>query len=90
MGVDDDGKIQYLIANIIEDNGCNNNEGILEFTFGSFPNCYKKETWSVKTGTVNTDTASNSYMRAPGKKCRYINKLEKVHDKCLRGFVITF
>ncbi|XP_026741608.1 indole-3-acetaldehyde oxidase-like [Trichoplusia ni] len=77
VGVDDDGKIQYLIANIIEDNGCNNNEGILEFTFGSFPNCYKKETWSVKTGTVNTDTASNSYMRAPGT-CEAISSIEHI------------
>ncbi|CAH1637003.1 unnamed protein product [Spodoptera littoralis] len=66
VGVDDDGKIQYLNATIIEDNGCSNNEDMLEYSVGAFSNCYNKDTWSVKSATVTTDTPSNTWVRGPG------------------------
>ncbi|XP_050550159.1 uncharacterized protein LOC118267487 [Spodoptera frugiperda] len=66
VGVDDDGKIQYLNATIIEDNGCSNNEDMLEYSVGAFANCYNKDTWSVKSATVTTDTPSNTWVRGPG------------------------
>ena len=66
IGVDDDGKIQYMNASIVQDNGCSNNEGLLDFVIGGFPNCYNTKYWSVKTATVTTDTPSNSFARAPG------------------------
>ncbi|KAJ8720096.1 hypothetical protein PYW07_012139 [Mythimna separata] len=66
VGVNDDGEIQYLNASIIQDNGCSNNETILEFLLHNFPNGYDTKYWSVKTATVTTDTPSNSLIRAPG------------------------
>ncbi|KAJ8720099.1 hypothetical protein PYW07_012142 [Mythimna separata] len=77
VGVDDDGKIQYLNASIIEDNGSSNNENILDFVAGGFPNCYDTKYWSLKTATVTTDTPSNSFARAPGT-CEGITSIEHI------------
>ncbi|XP_049875312.1 uncharacterized protein LOC126373278 [Pectinophora gossypiella] len=66
VGVDDNGKIQYLNATIIEDDGCSHNENILDFTVGGFPNCYNTDYFSLKTASVLTDLPSNSFARAPG------------------------
>ncbi|KAH9635687.1 hypothetical protein HF086_012687 [Spodoptera exigua] len=77
VGVDNDGKIQYLNATIVQDNGCSNNENILDFVAGGFPNCYNTEYWSLKTATVTTDTPSNSFARAPGT-CEGITSIEHI------------
>ncbi|XP_022826529.1 indole-3-acetaldehyde oxidase-like [Spodoptera litura] len=77
VGVDNDGKIQYLNATIVQDNGCSNNENILDFVVGGFPNCYNTEYWSLKTATVTTDTPSNSFARAPGT-CEGITSIEHI------------
>ncbi|PZC82136.1 hypothetical protein B5X24_HaOG210944 [Helicoverpa armigera] len=77
VGVDDDGKIQYLNATIVEDNGSSNNENILDFTVSGFPNCYNTEYWSLKTATVLTDTPSNTFARAPGT-CEGISSIEHI------------
>ncbi|KAI5646277.1 molybdopterin-binding domain of aldehyde dehydrogenase domain-containing protein [Phthorimaea operculella] len=66
VGVDDDGKIQYLNASIVEDFGCSNNDNILSYTAGGFPNCYNTDFFSLQTAYVRTDLPSNSYARAPG------------------------
>ncbi|XP_041981355.1 indole-3-acetaldehyde oxidase-like isoform X2 [Aricia agestis] len=66
VGVDDDGKIQYLNAKIVEDDGCTHNENILSFTMSGFPNCYDKDYINLSTGAVTTDLPSNTYARAPG------------------------
>ncbi|KAL0878640.1 hypothetical protein ABMA27_003714 [Loxostege sticticalis] len=66
VGVDNDGKIQYLNATIIEDDGCSHNENILSFTIGGFPNCYDVEYFNLTTAAVITDLPSNSFARAPG------------------------
>ncbi|XP_045536781.1 indole-3-acetaldehyde oxidase [Papilio machaon] len=66
VGVDDNGKIQYLDATIVEDDGCSHNENILSYTAEGFPNCYVTDTWKLKTGSVLTDLPSNTFARAPG------------------------
>ncbi|CAG9788121.1 unnamed protein product [Diatraea saccharalis] len=66
VGIDDDGKIQYLNATIVEDDGCSHNENILAYVAQGFPNCYDPSTFSLKTAAVLTDLPSNSFARAPG------------------------
>ncbi|XP_073946023.1 uncharacterized protein isoform X2 [Choristoneura fumiferana] len=66
IGVDDYGKIQYLEATVVEDNGCSNNENIISYMISGFKNCYNADYFSVKTATVTTDTSSNTFARAPG------------------------
>ncbi|XP_013136377.1 PREDICTED: indole-3-acetaldehyde oxidase-like isoform X2 [Papilio polytes] len=66
VGVDDNGKIQYLDAVIVEDDGCSHNENILSYTAEGFPNCYITDTWKLSTGSVLTDLPSNTFARAPG------------------------
>ncbi|KAL0828958.1 hypothetical protein ABMA28_003849 [Loxostege sticticalis] len=66
VGVDNDGKIQYLNATIVEDDGCSHNENILSYTVGAFPNCYADEYFDVTSAAVLTDLPANSYMRGPG------------------------
>ncbi|XP_063364889.1 uncharacterized protein LOC134653456 [Cydia amplana] len=66
VGVDDNGKIQYLNATIVEDNGCSNNENILAYVSSGFTNCYVPDYFDVKMATVTTDTPSNTFARAPG------------------------
>jgi hypothetical protein len=66
VGIDNVGKIQYLNATIVEDEGCSNNENILSFTVSGFPNCYSADNFSLKTAAVLTNLPSNSFARAPG------------------------
>lgn len=65
-GVDNDGKIQYLNATIVEDDGCSHNENILTYTSGGFPNCYNADPFKLETASVLTDLPSNTFARAPG------------------------
>ncbi|XP_072939063.1 uncharacterized protein [Epargyreus clarus] len=66
VGVDDLGKIQYLNASILEDAGCTNNEDIMSYTAGGFPNCYNTDNFSLTLATVLTNLPSNTFARAPG------------------------
>ncbi|CAG4997118.1 unnamed protein product [Parnassius apollo] len=66
VGVDDNGKIQYLDAAIVEDDGCSHNENILSYTAGGFPNCYNTDYFKLSTASVLTDLPSNTFARAPG------------------------
>ncbi|XP_077297593.1 uncharacterized protein LOC143919252 [Arctopsyche grandis] len=66
VGVDDDGKIQYLTNVFYEDNGCSNNDNVVEGLAEPFFNCYDYSSWSVEGYGVLTDTASNTPCRAPG------------------------
>ncbi|CAH2267495.1 jg22583 [Pararge aegeria aegeria] len=66
VGVDDNGKIQYLNASITEDDGFSHNENILDFVCSGFPNCYSTEFFNLKTYAVLTDLPSNTFARAPG------------------------
>ncbi|VVC98189.1 unnamed protein product [Leptidea sinapis] len=66
VSVDENGKIQYLNATIIEDDGCSHNENILSYTKDGFKNCYNYDNFSLNTGAVVTDLPSNTFARAPG------------------------
>ncbi|KAJ0176229.1 hypothetical protein K1T71_008403 [Dendrolimus kikuchii] len=66
VGVNDDGKIQYLNGTLVEDVGCSNNENILSYAVESFPNSYDASYFSLKSATVLTDLPSNTFARAPG------------------------
>lgn len=66
VGVDNNGKIQYLNATIVEDYGYANNDELLAFTVGGFPNCYNSDNFSLKTATVNTDLSAKTFARSPG------------------------
>lgn len=66
VGVDDNGKIQYLEADIYSDIGIGGNEPCP--FIDSFENVYDTDTWHFSTYLVNTDTHANCYTRAPGKR----------------------
>ncbi|XP_050344388.1 xanthine dehydrogenase/oxidase-like [Nymphalis io] len=66
VGVDNNGKIQYLNASFTEDVGFSNNENVLAYVLSSFANCYNIDYFSVKSFAVTTDLPSNTFARAPG------------------------
>lgn len=66
-GVDSRGVIQYLNYNIYEDNGYKTNETFTILGKGIYNNAYKKERWNYKSFDSLTDTAKNTWARAPGK-----------------------
>ncbi|KAI5646263.1 molybdopterin-binding domain of aldehyde dehydrogenase domain-containing protein [Phthorimaea operculella] len=66
IGVDDKGEIQYLEYDLFSDNGYVFSEPIIGFTGPSVKSCYDNRRWQYKGFNVVTDTASNTYMRAPG------------------------
>ncbi|CAH2090197.1 unnamed protein product [Euphydryas editha] len=66
VGVDNEGKIQYLDATITENDGCSHNENILSYVADGFKNCYNIDYFSLKTFAVTTDLPSNTFARAPG------------------------
>lgn len=67
VGVNDQGAIQYLKADLYSDYGVGGNEGMDMFIVPMFKNCYDISTWNYKTYMVKTDTPANTYTRAPGK-----------------------
>lgn len=67
VGVDDDGKIQYLNINFMEDDGYSHNESIPAYLISGVQNGYNIDYWDVKAATLLTDLPSNSFARAPGK-----------------------
>lgn len=77
IGIDKDGKIQYLKNTFYEDIGCslNENEAPLE-TMDAFINCYEDKTWYVQSNSVLTDTPSNTWCRAPGASTLYLFRLQ--------------
>nr|CAD7401854.1 unnamed protein product [Timema cristinae] len=66
VGVDDDGKIQYLKADFYENNGSSMNEPLVESSIEHLHSCYDSSTWSVMGKGVRTDLPSMTYCRAPG------------------------
>lgn len=67
VGVDDNGKIQYLDLKIWMNYGFNTNEGNAKAVLEMVANCYDIQTWEIKSYGVNTDITSNTYCRAPGE-----------------------
>lgn len=70
-----DGEIQYLKNTFYQDNGSSHNEGSAPVTVTHFANCYDSRRWYIEGKSVLTDTASNTWFRAPGKDYAYIDTL---------------
>ncbi|XP_053608655.1 uncharacterized protein LOC128674223 isoform X2 [Plodia interpunctella] len=79
VGVDNNGKIQYLEAQITEDEGCSHNDSVLSYVVDGFRHCYDSSYWHLKTAYVLTDTASNTFARAPGT-CEGITHIEHIME----------
>lgn len=65
-----EGEIQYLKHKFYQDNGCSPNETISPLTLIHFKNCYDARRWYIEAHSVDTDTPSNTWCRAPGKVSR--------------------
>ncbi|KAF4522205.1 hypothetical protein B566_EDAN007356 [Ephemera danica] len=66
VDVDNKGKIKDLRATLYQDSGINFNDSPLQGTLVTFKNCYGGDEWNVEGKQVRTDTASNTWCRAPG------------------------
>jgi len=66
VGTDEDGKIQYLKADIYENYGCSWNEPLSTFAVEHLKNCYDASTWTLRGLGVRVDIACNTSCRAPG------------------------
>ncbi|XP_076651937.1 uncharacterized protein LOC143358591 [Halictus rubicundus] len=65
VGVDDNGRIQYLNAKVWGNAGCNFNEAHEYFTLEHMKNCYDASTWTCDGYEAKTDLPNNTYCRAP-------------------------
>ncbi|XP_059045049.1 xanthine dehydrogenase/oxidase-like [Achroia grisella] len=66
LGVNNSGEIQYFEYHIYEDNGYVFADQVSQFVTTALKNCYNNTRWEHKIFNVTTDTASNTYARAPG------------------------
>ncbi|CAL7942348.1 unnamed protein product [Xylocopa violacea] len=66
IGVDDDGRIQYLNSTHWGNAGCNFNEPHAPEVTEHFKGCYDSSTWSCRGFETKTDLPCNTYCRAPG------------------------
>ncbi|XP_073980918.1 uncharacterized protein isoform X2 [Rhodnius prolixus] len=66
VGVNDLGEIQYLNANVYQDDGHCPNDPAIQDTFLHIINAYNPSTWNMKGYGVTTDSASNTWCRSPG------------------------
>ncbi|XP_049943149.1 uncharacterized protein LOC126419914 [Schistocerca serialis cubense] len=66
VGVEDDGTITYMEANMYHNCGASANDAPALFALGHLENCYDKSTWKVTASAVFTDLPNNTWCRAPG------------------------
>ncbi|KAM3958764.1 uncharacterized protein ACR2FA_007169 [Aphomia sociella] len=66
LGVNNSGEIQYLEYHVYEDNGYIFSDPVVMFIQTGLKSCYNNMRWQYKIFNVTTDTASNTYTRAPG------------------------
>uniref|UniRef100_A0A0K8S633 Xanthine dehydrogenase n=2 Tax=Lygus hesperus TaxID=30085 RepID=A0A0K8S633_LYGHE len=66
VGVNDNGEIQYLDANMYQGNGHLPNAFMANYSIGHLDNGYDPSTFNVKMFGVITDTPWNTWCRAPG------------------------
>lgn len=64
--VDENGLIQKLKSKYSQDFGCSKNENVADLTQIFYNNCYDGKHFQVTKNSVLTDSASNTWMRAPG------------------------
>ncbi|XP_063828787.1 uncharacterized protein LOC135078132 [Ostrinia nubilalis] len=67
VGIDDSGRIQYLEYHFFEDNGYIFSDLVIPLAISALKNCYDNRRWQYKIFSVTTDTASNTFARAPGE-----------------------
>uniref|UniRef100_A0A182KGJ4 FAD-binding PCMH-type domain-containing protein n=1 Tax=Anopheles christyi TaxID=43041 RepID=A0A182KGJ4_9DIPT len=68
--VSPEGRILRLHNEFLHDAGCSTNEAP-DFMQGYYGNCYNKDAWTVVSKTALTDSASNTWCRAPGSTEAY-------------------
>ena len=66
VDVDQNGLIQKFNSKYAQDYGCSSNEGVADLTQMFYNNCYNGKHFKVTKNGVLTDSASNTWMRAPG------------------------
>lgn len=66
LDVDSNGKIQKMHNTCYQDYGCSVNEPILWGTREFYKSCYITEAWDFEGKAVITNSASNTWTRAPG------------------------
>lgn len=67
VGVDENGKIQYLIGSLYINYGNSFNENEAAVAVDGFKNCYDFSRWNLEVYSAKTDTPANCFMRGPGK-----------------------
>ncbi|KAJ8719323.1 hypothetical protein PYW08_011498 [Mythimna loreyi] len=66
-GVNNSGTIQYINYSIYEDAGYMINGNLINFiSIGQYNNAYNRSRWSYKSFNSVTDSAKNTWVRAPG------------------------
>lgn len=69
VGVDENGKIQFLNTSIWSNLGYLSNEAVfLGIIPEAMTSCYDASSWEINLYTVTTDIPTNTSCRAPGKK----------------------
>lgn len=66
VDVDDNGKIQKLTHNYIQDLGSSRNDNIGFFTSLFMKSCYNAESWDANAQMVLTNAPGHTFCRAPG------------------------
>ncbi|XP_063828755.1 probable aldehyde oxidase gad-3 [Ostrinia nubilalis] len=66
VAVNSQGIIQYMNLDTFEDHGFMVNENLTFLAIGSYNNCYNPSRWKYRNFDTLTDTAKNSWFRAPG------------------------
>ncbi|KOB75399.1 Aldehyde oxidase AOX3, partial [Operophtera brumata] len=98
-GLDANGKIQYLNATITQDVGCSNNENILSYVAGGFPNCYNTE-YFIRLTNMRTDDndlpsliatlKEDSHYDKRAKDIELFNKANRWKKKAIKINVMSF
>lgn len=81
--VDDNGKIQKLVNDYVEDSGCSPNEPVHFNTTEFFNNCYDGKHFTLNAKVAITDAPSNTWCRAPGT-VEGIAMIENIMDHIAR------
>ena len=84
--VDQNGLIQKFNSKYAQDYGCSSNEGVADLTQIFYNNCYNGKYFKVTKNVVLTDSASNTWMRAPGST-EGIAMIENVMEHIARKLV---
>ncbi|XP_068627637.1 uncharacterized protein [Battus philenor] len=65
VGINNEGEIQYLKNTFYQDNGHSWNDTVTSLVYKHFYNCYDFKRWYIEANSYITDTAGNTWCRAP-------------------------